>query len=233
MDFILKLFIIIIVSYLLISFLFNKIENFMNETVGYNNISVPNYTIPNLFNINLSQINSIFKDLIKEDNFDTTNFKEHNPNISFPLTEQIKMFILKYIDENINRMKGHNIVIPGNFNKLYYKDIGDDRLFIFNTSVIDNTRFISINLKVKIKIKNIKDFLQNYDKNTVEQNINYIPNIQTKIPIELLSLRIDEQMFATFTYSGIDSLQPNMYQIKNRLGLMHPYITSSKNMTIT
>ena len=130
-------------------------------------------------------------------------------------------------------MRGHDIVIPGNFNNLYYKDIENDRIFIFNTSVIDNTRFISINLQVKIKIKNIKDFLQNYDKNTVEENINYIQIIQNNVDIELLSLRIDEQMFAKFTYPGIDSLQPNMYQLKNRLGLMYPYITSNKDMTIT
>jgi hypothetical protein len=230
---ILKLFIIIIISYVLISFIFNKIEHYITLTVGYNNISVPNYTIPNIFDNDISQINSIFKNLIKDENFDKTNFKEHNPNIPFPLTEQIKLFILNYLHANINRMRGHDIVIPGNFNNLYYKDIENDRIFIFNTSVIDNTRFISINLQVKIKIKNIKDFLQNYDKNTVEENINYIQIIQNNVDIELLSLRIDEQMFAKFTYSGIDSLQPNMYQLKNRLSLMHPYITSNKDMTIT
>ena len=181
---ILRLFIIIIISYVLISFIFNKIEHYITLTVGYNNISVPNYTIPNIFDNDISQINSIFKNLIKDENFDKTNFKEHNPNIPFPLTEQIKLFILNYLHANINRMRGHDIVIPGNFNNLYYKDIENDRIFIFNTSVIDNTRFISINLQVKIKIKNIKDSvrdcLERYPKpypkimRNITENINML-----------------------------------------------------------
>lgn len=229
---ILKLFIIIMISYILISYIFGKIEHYITLTVGYNNISIPNYSIPNVFDNDLSQINAMFKELIKDENFDNTNFKEHNPNIPFPLTEQIKYFLVNYLDTNIYRFKGHNLVIPGKLNNLYYKGMGDDRIFIFNTSVVDNTRFISINLKVKIKIINIKDFLQNYDKDKLEENINYIQTIQDKVPIELLSLRIDEQMFAKFTYSGIDSLKPNIYQLKNRLGLMYPYLTSNKDMNI-
>lgn len=227
---ILKLFIIIMISYILVSFLFGKIEHYMTLTVGYNNITIPNYIIPNIFDNDLSQINATFKELIKDENFDKTNFKEHNPNISFPLTEQIKRFLVNYLSTNINRFKGHNLVIPGKLNNLYYRGIGDDRIFIFNTSVVDNTKFISIDLQVKIKIKNIKDFLQNYDKDTLEENINYIQTIQNKIPIDLLSLRIDEKMFAKFTYSGIDSLQPNMYLLKNRLSLMYPFLTSNKDM---
>lgn len=228
----LKLFIIIIVSYIIISYLSKKIENYITLTVGYNNISVPQYKISNVFDEDLLQINTMFKELIKDEDFNKADFKEHNPSIPFPLTEQFKDFLINYLNNNINRFKGHQLVIPGKLENLHYKGLGDDRIFIFNASVIDNTRFISIKLKVKIKIENIKTLLQNYDKNTVEQNINYI-QINSKIPIKLLSLRIDEEMFGKFTYSGMDSLQPNVYQIKNKLGLMYPFLTSSKDMTIS
>jgi hypothetical protein len=61
---------------------------------------------------------------------------------------------------NIERFKGHKMQITSDLNKLYYKDSDNDRIFIFNISLVNNTRFMTRNLRIKLKIKNINNFIK-------------------------------------------------------------------------
>jgi hypothetical protein len=135
---------------------------------------------------------------------------------------------------NIEKFKGHKLGISSDLNKLYYKDLDDDRIYIFNISLVDNTKFMTRNLRVKLKIKNINNFIKS-DK--IEQGeINYRTDIPSQMVInssDILSIRLDANNYARFELNGSDSLRPNYYQIKNILGLMEPFVTSGRDMIIT
>jgi hypothetical protein len=240
MQDILVLFMIIVVSYLILSLFIDTKEHYVTSIVGYNNIDIPAYQIPNLFDTETQELTTIFKKLFKDD-IDITDFKEHNPYISFPFESIIKKYLIDYMKINIDKFKGHKLEISSDLNKLSYKDIGQDRLFIFNINLIDNTQFMTRNLLVKIKIKDINNLIKNasdygfIDKKE-EREIDYKTNVPSQTvmnSIELLSIRLDKNNYARFELSGVDNLRPNYYQIKNVLGLMDPFVTSGRDMIIT
>jgi hypothetical protein len=233
---IIELFMILVVSYLLFSFLFDTKEHYVTSIVGYNNINIPAYHLPSIFDLETKELVKIFKESFKDDNLEPLGFTEHNPYIPFPFEESIKKLIIDYIKTNIEKFKGHKLENTTGLHKLYYKDNGTDRLFIFNISLVDNTKFMTRNLRVKIKIKNIKNFIKK-NSNIIEQKeIDYKTNIPSQTFInstEILSIRMDKNNYAQFELEGIDKLRPNYYQIKNVLGLMDPFVTSGKDMIIT
>lgn len=235
MQDIVALFIIILISYIIVSYLFdNKKEHYVTSIVGYNNIAIPVYYIPNIFESETKELVKLFKDTFSDDNLETLGFKEHNPYIPFPFEASIKKLIIDYMKTNIGKFKGHKLEITSDLNKLYYKESGNDRIFIFNISLVDNTKFMSRNLKVKLKIKGIDNFIKGIK--TEQSEIDYRTNIPSQTIInasEILSIRLDKNNYARFELRGLDSLQPNYYQIKNILGLMDPFVTSGRDMIIT
>jgi hypothetical protein len=245
MQDIVALFIIIVVSYLILSYLFdNKKEHYITTIVGSNNIAIPAYHISNLFDTETEELNVLFKKEFKDDDMEPVSFKEHNPYIPFPFETPFKKFIIDYLKTNLDKFKGHKLEITSDINKLYYKDIGNDRIFIFNVNIVDNTKFMTRNIRIKLKIKDIIKFIRDDTDYTgyvgmnkkQEAAINYRTNIpaQTTInSIELLSIRLDKNNYARFELNGVDSLRPDYYQIKNVLGLMDPFLTSGKDMIVT
>lgn len=241
MQDIVTLFVLFLLCYSIYKVLFEVKENYVTEIVGYNNIVVPTFYIPNIFETETQELIKVFKEAFKDDNVEPVGYKEHNPNIPFPFEAPIKKFIIDYLKSNINKFKGHKLEITSDLNKVYYKDDGIDRLFIFNINLVDNTQFMTRNVRVKIKIKKIANFIKddkdyNVGANTKKPEVDYRTSIpaQTVInAIELLSIRLDKNNYARFELSGLDSLRPNFYQIKNVLGLMDPFVTSGRDMIVT
>jgi len=119
---------------------------------------------------------------------------------------------------------------------IHWKDDGDDRIFIFNVHLVNNTVLVSRNLRVKIKIKMIKNFLNDNSNIQFAIQTDYQDNIPylTLLPsIDILSIRLDSDVYSTESINGIDALHPNFYLIKNELSLMYPYSTSKSESTIT
>lgn len=241
MQEIITLFLFLVLCYSIYTVLFESKETYITEIVGYNNIVIPAFYIPNIFETETKELVQIFKESFKDDIIEPIGYKEHNPYIPFPFETPIKKFIIDYLKKNIDKFKGHKLEITSDLNKVYYKDENQDRLFIFNINLVDNTKFMTRNIRIKLKIKNILDFIKketDYDaENTIKDaEVNYRTNIpaQTVInSIELLSIRLDKNNYARFEYTGLDSLKPNYYQIKNVLGLMDPFVTSGRDMLIT
>jgi hypothetical protein len=240
MQDIVALFIIILVSYLILRYLFdNEKEHYITSTVGYNNIATPAYQISNLFDTETEELNVIFKKTFKDDDMEPLGFKEHNPYIPFPFETPFKKFIIDYLKTNLDKFKGHKLEITSDINKLYYKDIGNDRIFIFNVNIVDNTKFMTRNIRIKLKIKDIIKFIRDeidYSYKKEEAAVNYRTNIPSHTvinDIDLLSIRLDKNNYARFELNGIDSLRPDYYEIKNVLGLTEPFLTSGKNMIVT
>lgn len=235
MQDIVALFVIILISYIIVSYLFdNKKEHYITSIVGANNIAIPTYYIPSVFESETKELVKLFKDTFSDDNVEPIGFKEHNPYIPFPFEASVKKLIIDYMKTSVEKFKGHKLEITSDLNKLYYKESGNDRIFIFNISLVDNTKFMSRNVRVKIKIKGIDNFIRSAE--TEQNEINYRTDIPSQTIInasEILSIRLDKNNYARFELQGIDSLKPNYYQIKNILGLMDPFVTSGRDMIIT
>lgn len=235
MQDIVALFVIILISYIIVSYFFdNKKEHYVTSIVGYNNIDIPSYHIPSIFDLETRELVKVFKDKFSDDNVEPFGFKEHNPYIPFPFEASIKKVIIDYMKINIEKFKGHKLEITSDLNKLYYKDLNNDRVFIFNISLLDNTKFMTRNLRIKLKVKNINNFIK--DVKTEQGEIDYRTDIPSQTVINssnILSIRLDANNYARFELGSIDSLRPNYYQIKNVLGLMDPFVTSGRDMIIT
>ena len=252
---IVALFVIILISYIIMSYLFDDTkEHYVTSIVGYNNTKIPAYSISSKFDLETSELVKVFKDKFSDDKVDSLGFKEHNPYIPFPFEASIKKLIIDYMKTNIERFKGHKMQITSDLNKLYYKDSDNDRIFIFNISLVNNTRFMTRNLRIKLKIKNINNFIKdiktepseiepskleqnNIEPSKIEQNnIEYRTDIPSQTIInasEILSIRLDKNNYARFELQGFDSLNPYYYQIRNILGLTEPFVTSGRDMIIT
>lgn len=238
---ILMLFIIILISYCIFSAFFESKEHYVTSIVGYNNSGIPAYYVPSLFDTETKELVEVLKEAFKDDDVETVGYKEHNPYVPFPFEASIKKLIIDYMKTNINKFKGQKLEITTDLNKLNYKDYDNDRLFIFNINLVNNTKFMTRNLRVKIKIKDIKNFIKDskdygFDSSKEEKDIDYLTNIPSQTVInstELLSIRLDKNNYARFELAGIDSLYPNYYQIKNVLGLMDPFVTSGRDMLIS
>jgi hypothetical protein len=241
-DIVAVFFLLVIVYFIYSSF--HK-EHYVTTIVGSNNILIPAYYIPNIFETETKELIKVFKDAFKDDNIEPIGYKEHNPYIPFPFEAPIKKLIIDYLKTNVSKFKGHKLEITTDLNKLYYKNSGQDRLFIFNINLLDNTQFMTRNVRVKIRIKNILRFIKDDtdykggEETMIERKnaeINYRTNIPAQIVInstELLSIRLDKNNYARFTLTGQDALKPNFYQIKNILGLMDPFVTSGRDMILT
>jgi len=225
------LFIIITVSYLLFSYIFDSLKE--KFVVGYNSIEIPSYSVPSLFDLETTELLSIFNNLFKDD-INIIDYKQHSSYIWFPFETSIKMAIIDFLKLNINKFKNHKLELANKLENLYYTDIGNDRFFVFNANLVDNTQFMARNIKVKIKIKNIAQFLN--DTISIERETNYKNNISEKQIIDsiaILSIRLDTNNYAIFKLNGMDKLEPNYYEIKNKLRLMYPFITSGTDILIT
>jgi hypothetical protein len=235
MQDIVALFVIILASYIIMSYLFDDTkEHYITSIVGYNNIAIPAYQIPSIFDSETRELVKVFKDNFSDDKVEPFGFKEHNPYIYFPFEASIKKLIIDYMKTNIEKFKGHKLEITSDLNKLYYKDSDNDRIFIFNISLVDNTKFMTRNLRIKLKIKNINNFIK--DIKTEQGEIDYRTDIPSQTIInasKILSIRLDANNYARFELNSLDSLRPNYYQIKNILGLMDPFVTSGRDMIIT
>lgn len=208
---------------------FNK-ESFSN-VVGYNNIFIPVNRIPSAYDNETKEITNIFNKLFKQDlcNFDLSTYKLYNNYIEFPFNNIIKKMLSDYLKKSVDKFKKDKIEINSDINHMYWKDVNNDRLFIFNVNLLNNTHFLTRNIQVKIIIKNIKDFMNNDNYRTD------IPAAKLILSTDILCIKLDVDNYSKIedTIQGFDNLQPNFYNIKNSLYLMDPFITSGKDMFIT
>ena len=77
MQDIVALFVIILISYIIVSYLFdNKKEHYITSIVGANNIAIPAYYIPSVFESETKELVKLFKDTFSDDNVEPIGFKE-------------------------------------------------------------------------------------------------------------------------------------------------------------
>ena len=106
MQDILALFIILLVSYFVYSYLFDSKEHYVTSIVGYNNISIPVYNVPSLFDLETRELVKVFKTAFNDDNVEPIEYKAHNPYVPFPFEAPIKKLIIDYMKTNIDKFKG-------------------------------------------------------------------------------------------------------------------------------
>lgn len=218
--------IIIIIVFLYI----REYENF--EIVSYNNNNIPNYKINSTYDNDINELQKIFNSLnIKNKNFQDSilddQFKLINSNLIFPFTNVFKSIIIEYIYTNIPKYKNDNVYILGKFNKIYQKDQGTSRIFIFNCTLVNPINFITFNIKIRLKINNINLIL--------DEKYNYIDIIDNnfiKLNTILESIIIDNPDLKN-TFTPIDNLYEPLYLIKNKYHLLDPFMTSGRESIIT
>ena len=149
------------------------------------------------------------------------------PNIlTFPLNDEIKKQILPKIKEII---KEDNLEIFQNISNIYWKDnVSGSREFIFTINIIIRERGFSQKLLVYINFINMKDFLMDSGEIMILRQL-YPEDIQIlNISVE----NIKNELTVKFL-PNIENKDGLFYQIKNKLHLMDPFVTSGKDMKIT
>ena len=226
---------IILIICIVIFVLYTNRENL--TIVGYNNIDVPENPLSIPYFMNSKAIGKSLKNLLPDDNVNWTGYNIHNDLLPFPFKEGLQKILTDYLKNNIIQLKNDNLEITSNFSNIHWKDDGNDRIFIFNAHLINNTVFTSRNLRVKIKIKMINNFLIDDNPNIqFTFQTNYRDNIDISLllaAVDILSIRLESDVYPIDPINGIDALQPNFYLIKNELSLMYPYSTSKKESTVT
>ena len=224
--------ILLLFCLILVILLTHKIyENFTDNIVGYNSISVPANPVPTVYETETKTLSNILRQLLPDSDLDYTKngYILHNDYIPFPLNNPIKKMLSDYIKKNVSLFKEDKIEINTDLHNIYWKDDGIDRLFIFNVNLLNNTHFVTRNIRVKILVKNIKQFLQNSEKTNYRTDI---PSATLINSTKIMSIRLDMDMFSLFSIKGTDMLRPNYYEIKNYLYLMDPFVTSGRDMII-
>lgn len=225
----LVLFLLLVILYIITSKLY---ENFTEPIVGYNNVEVPINYVPNVYEKETVTLSNILQQLLPDSDIDYTKngYILHNDYISFPFNNPIKKMLSDYLKKNIESFKEDKIEINNDLHNIYWKDVGDDRIFIFNVNFLNNTHFITRNIRVKLLVKNIKQFLKDFENTNYRTDISSATLINA---ITIMSIRLDMDIFSLFNIKGLDKLQPTYYQIKNYLHLMDPFSTSSRDMIVS
>jgi hypothetical protein len=218
-------------------------ENYITSIVAYNSVSIPKNEVPSVFETETKELTQIFKDLSKDNDFKIDKYSIQNPYLPFPFNNHLKKFVIDYIKNNVSKFKEDKLEITSDLNDIYWVDKGNDRIFIFNLNLINNTTFMSRNIVVKMLIKDIKKFIKgpnDYSVNEVVDTQNALTNYKTNIPVatmlnsgELLGIKLGKVDIIRSRLIGMDKLDLPYYQIKNILHLMDPFVTSGKDMTIT
>jgi hypothetical protein len=206
------------------------------NTVGYNNTDIPDNPLTIPYFMNTKAISNSLQTILPDNNIDWSTYNIHNDLLPFPFNIGLTKMLVDYLKNNIVELKNDNLEITPDFSNIHWKDDGDDRIFIFNAHLINNTVFVSRNLRVKIRIKMIKNFLKNNQNIQFAVDTDYqdtIPYSLLSSSINILSIRLESEVYPTESIHGIDALEPTFFLIKNELSLMYPYATSRKESAIT
>lgn len=228
---------------LLYYILFQSKEHYVTDVVAYNNVRVPTYIIPSILETETKELTKLFQALSKDSDFKIDKYNIQNPYLPFPFNNPLKKFVIDYLKQNVEEYKEHKLEITSDLNDVYWLDVDNDRLFIFNVNLVNNTKFMTRNIVVKLRIKNIKQFIKGPEDYSVNERVdpkNALTNYKTNIPVatllnstEMLGIQLGRMNIVLEDIKGMDKLDLPYYQIKNTLHLMDPFITSGKDMIIT
>jgi hypothetical protein len=224
--------IIYILIIIIIIFLYkHTFENF--DIVAYNNTNVPNNIIKSIYETESETLQNLFDKLnlqnkdFKESNLDK-QFKLINMNLVFPFSSIFKKLIIEYIHNSIPKYKKDKVYILGKLINIYQKDLDNTRTFIFNFTLVNPVNFFTRNIKIRLKINNINQFL--------DETFNYLDVIDEnllRLNTNLESITLDKNNYINFTFNPIDKLSEPYYLIKNKFFLLDPFLTSGRESIIT
>ena len=224
--------IIYILIIIIIIFLYkHTFENF--DIVAYNNTNVPNNTIKSIYETESETLQNLFDNLnlqnkdFKESNLDK-QFKLINMNLVFPFSNIFKKLIIEYLHSSIPKYKKDKVYILGKLINIYQKDLDNTRTFIFNFTLVNPVNFFTRNIKIRLKINNINQFL--------DETFNYLDVIDEnllRLNTNLESITLDKNNYINFTFNPIDNLSEPYYLIKNKFFLLDPFLTSGRESIIT
>lgn len=205
-----------------------KSENF--QIVGYNSTDIPDYKIDSVYDTETNKLGNILTNLnsrnkkysIEYINIDKS-FTLVNLNLTFPFTNIFKKLIIEYLVKEIPEYKKDKVYILGNLNNIYYKDINNSRIFVFNFNLVNPVNFFTRNIKIGIKLDNIYSFI--YMDILNEQNV-----IKSS---EIEFILLDKNSYPNFKFNSVDDLYDPLYLIKNKYHLMDPFLTTGKESIIT
>lgn len=225
--------VIYIVILIIIIFIYSKtFENF--EIVAYNNTKIPYNKIDSIYDIETNTLQSLFDKLnlknkdYKDSNLDN-QFKLININLTFPFSQIFKKMIIEYLYDNIPKYEKDKVYILGEFDKIYQKDFGTTRIFIFSFNLVNPINFFKRNIRIRLKINNINLIL--------DEKFNYLDVIDEnfiKLNTNLESITLDNTVnYINYKFTPIDTLYEPYYLIKNKYHLLDPFLTSGRESVIT
>lgn len=220
--------IIFIILYLLYKFLFIIFENF--SVNAYNSSEIIETTKSQL-EIQSDKINEILEKTFKENkdfipqNIDKTSFKELSYYENFTYEQNFKDIIIKNLKNLLsNDFPNINLSSSSELKNIYFKDISNDRHYLLDITITSQNYGFTRIFSCYLILKDIKNYLLddgglipglNINDSNIE--IKYIIEYKESEKIELLSGKLP------FDY----------YEIKNKLFLMDPFLTTGKEIQIT
>lgn len=216
--------------------------------IGIRNISESFTALPsNAFEVHKMKIPTLYEEdtSVIDDVFETINknvlpdyrstFQKYPSYFKFELDDMFKEYILQKVRFAFNqspKLKGSKLEIVRNLYNIWWKDINNERHFIFNIDVVNKTKFFARKLLVYIKLQSINQFITDTGE--------YIPGLKNAVKDSNLDFQYvgtdNELKYFTVPPSnasiGNESFT-HLYRIKNNLYLMDPFITSGKEMVIS
>ncbi len=225
-----------IICILVLLYMFSRPATRENYTHPSNSFEVPKNKLRSLYDEDTTLIDDTLETLNTSFLPDyTSTFQKYPSYFKFELDELFKEFTLKNVTLAFNRiekLKGSKIEIVRNLYNIWWKDVTNERRFIFNVDLINKTKFFARKLLVYIKLKDIDKLLTD--------NGDYIPGFKDSVTpssLQLMYIGTDNELkYLTVPASNSVIGKENfmhLYRIKNNLYLMDPFITSGKDMVIS
>lgn len=172
-------------------------------------------------------LDKIFKqntDFIPE-KIDKTSFKEFSFYENFIYEKDFKNIFLNNLKEILSQnFPNISLNSTSELKNIYFKDISNDRHYIFDITVTSQNYGFTRIFSCYAILKNIKNYL--LDDNTLISGLNIDnSNLEFKYIIEIKN---------TDNLKLLSGKTPfDYYQIKNKLHLMDPFVTTGKEIQIT
>ena len=224
---------IILVTIIYVSYyvLVSLKENF--TSISYNSFDVPENPIQTIYSTETETLKTLLDNLNVNKNNTLPiddNFISINPNINFPLENSFNKAIINFLHDNIQTFRKDKVYILGKLQNIRYKDISNNRVFFCNVTLVNPKNFFTRNVKIVLNIAEIQNLVLPLDTSTYKD---YIETIVDKyISIQNVVLDTETKDPSQVSINGFDSLQPNMYRIKNKLHLTDPFLTSGRELII-
>lgn len=223
---------IIFISILLLILFWLFYKKYDNFTIYSYNASDIQDTFPSQLEIETNKIKILLDNEFKQnqdfnlDKIDKTTFQKFSFYENFIFEKKFKEICINKLKENLSKdFLNIDLISTKEFNNIYWKDISNNRHYIFDITIFSKNYGFTRIFSVYLILNNINNYLLD--------NGEYIPNLNLdNLDITIKYIKENQYNLENLKLLPGDPLF-DYFEIKNKLYLTDPFITSNKDMQIT